>query len=264
MKKIRFDLVEVTLIVLLAVVVTARVQRDVPTPVPGPHLVELDLLDELRKRFGPERFSQGPEEWLIRDFFDDRRNGVFLDVGAYHPVNFSNSYRLERDLGWSGVAIDALEGFARPFAELRPRSRFFTAFVGDSDLGEATLHLDPEQALVASGDPEFTATFTSKAVPIQVRRRTLDSILQEAGIHNVDFVSMDIELGEPAALQHFNLGYYKPELLCLEAHAKSRQAILDIMTRAGYVVVGKYLRVDEPNIYFTPLVAQASTSPPTP
>ncbi|MBK5296201.1 MAG: FkbM family methyltransferase [Vicinamibacteria bacterium] len=155
-------------------------------------------------------------------------------------MKYSNSYRLERDLGWSGVAVDALEQFAKPF-------------VGDSDHGEATLHVDPEQALISSGDEGFTATFTSKAVPIQVRRRTLDSILREAGIQKVDFVSLDIELGEPAAPRAFNLAYYKPELLCIEAHAKSRQAILDIMARAGYVVVGRYLRVDEPNIYFMPL-----------
>ena len=251
--RVRFDILELAAAVLLAVIVTIAVHPYLPLPNDAPTLVEPDLLGGLQKRFGLKRYSQGPEEWLVRDFFDDRRNGVFVDVGAYHPVEYSNSYRLERDLGWSGVAVDALEQFAKPFAELRPKSQFFTAFVGDTDHGEATLHVDPEQALIASGDKSFTATFTNKAVPIQVRRRTLDSILREARIQKVDFVSLDIELGEPAALRAFNLAYYKPELLCIEAHAQSRQEILDIMARAGYVVVGRYLRVDEPNIYFKPL-----------
>jgi FkbM family methyltransferase len=252
MKRIRFDIIEVAGILLLAVMATSSLQRH-SRPAGGPHMIEGDLLADLQTRFGSERYSQGPEEWLIRDFFNDRRNGVFLDVGAFHPVTFSNSYRLERDLGWTGVAIDALKQFAKPYAEMRPKSRFFTAFVGDSDAGEATLHVDPEATLVASGDAAFTAEFTSKAIPIQVRRRTLDSILREAGVTKVDFVSLDIDLGEPAALKGFSLADHQPELLCIEAHAKSRQAILDIMTRAGYVVVGRYLRVDVANLYFSRL-----------
>jgi FkbM family methyltransferase len=251
--RLRFDVVEVAGILLIAVVATTFLQQQLQPRQRGPHMIEGNLLGELQTRFGHELYSQGPEEWLIRDFFNDRRNGVFVDVGAFHPVNFSNSYRLERDLGWTGIAIDALKEFAKPFAELRPHSRFFTAFVGETDTGEATLHVDPDIALVASGDPAFTAEFTSKAVAIQVRRRTLDSILREAGVTKVDFVSLDIELGEPEALKGFSLADHQPELLCIEAHRKSRQAILDIMTRAGYVVVGRYLRIDEANLYFTPL-----------
>ena len=34
---------------------------------------------------GQSHSSQFLEEWLIRDFFNDRREGIVLDVGAYHP-----------------------------------------------------------------------------------------------------------------------------------------------------------------------------------
>lgn len=252
MKRLRFDWIEVGGLLLAAVVVTIVLM---PRPRPGtvaPRMIEGELLSGLENRFGKEKYSQGPEEWLIRDFFNDRRDGVFVDVGAYHPVEWSNTYRLERDLGWHGVAIDALKEFAKGYAESRPKSRFFVAFVGETDQGEATLYVDPEQAAVASSDPTFTATFTNKAVPRKVPRRTLDSILRESVIGKVDFVSMDIELGEPDALKGFDLTGYQPELLCIEAHAKTRQAILDTLAAAGYVVVGRYLRVDEANLYFTP------------
>jgi FkbM family methyltransferase len=255
MKGLSFDGIEVAGLVLMAIVATMFLM---PRPAPitiEPRIAEGELLSELEHRFGKDKYSQGPEEWLIRDFFDDRRDGVFVDVGAFHPVNWSNTYRLEHDLGWHGVAIDALKEFAKPYASLRPKSRFFTAFVGDTDQGEATLHVDPEQAAVASADPSFTSTFTNKAVPRQVPRRTLDSILREAGIGKVDFVSMDIELGEPDALKAFNLSEHRPDLLCIEGHAKTRQAILDAMASAGYVVVGRYLRVDQANLYFTPRAA---------
>jgi hypothetical protein len=42
-------------------------------------------------------------------------------------------------------------------------------------------------------------------------------------------------------------------LVCIEAHPEVRQEILDYFARNGYVVVGKYLRADIWNLYFTPL-----------
>jgi hypothetical protein len=35
-------------------------------------------LAALQARYGSSRNSLGPEEWIIRDFFGDRRGGVFL------------------------------------------------------------------------------------------------------------------------------------------------------------------------------------------
>jgi hypothetical protein len=34
--------------------------------------------------YAPKAFSEGNEEIIIRHFFRDRRDGFFLDVGAYH------------------------------------------------------------------------------------------------------------------------------------------------------------------------------------
>jgi FkbM family methyltransferase len=253
MRRLRFDAIELAGLVAFAVVATVTLMPARPNRVSvAPLMAEGELLNQLEARFGREKYSHGPEEWLIRDFFNDRRDGVFVDVGAFHPVNMSNTYRLERDFGWRGMAIDALAEFSSGYAKSRPRSKFVLAFVGDVDQGEATLHVDPDQAVVASSDQAFTAKFTSKAVPRQVPRRTLDSILAEAGIEKVDFVSMDIELGEPDALKAFDLARHRPDLLCIEAHVKTRQAIIDALAAAGYVIVGRYLRVDETNLYFTP------------
>src|SRR5688572_25919965 len=83
----------------------------------GDFPVPLDAADgvfagQLRERYGPSRNSEDLEEWIVRDFFNDERNGVFLDVGANHHQERNNTYYLETSLGWSGVAIDALPQFA--------------------------------------------------------------------------------------------------------------------------------------------------------
>jgi len=37
--------------------------------------------------YGPKHFSEGDEAVLIRHYFKDRKDGFFLDVGAYHYRN---------------------------------------------------------------------------------------------------------------------------------------------------------------------------------
>ena len=207
------------------------------------------------KRYGLDKFSQGPEEWLIRDFFSDMRNGVFLDVGAYDATRWSNTYRLEHDLDWSGIAIDAIREFETGYRRFRPHSRFVVAFVADRNAGVETLHLNLDEPPTSSGTDAFTRRLTKKTVARQLAVRTLDGILQENHVDRIDLLSMDIELGEPMALQHFSIDRYRPRLAVIEAHGQTRQAILDYFTRARYTVVGRYLHVDTQNLYFAPLDA---------
>jgi hypothetical protein len=68
---------------------------------------------------------------IVREFFDGRRDGVFVDVGSAHYRDLSTTYFLEKELGWSGIAIDALEHWKPGYAEHRPRTRFFNYIVTD-------------------------------------------------------------------------------------------------------------------------------------
>src|SRR5437868_15135190 len=76
---------------------------------------------ELSRAFGPSRHSQFLEEWIIRDFFHDKRNGVFVDVGAADPRQASNTYFLEQHLGWSGIAVDAQDTYRSAWEQFRPK-----------------------------------------------------------------------------------------------------------------------------------------------
>jgi FkbM family methyltransferase len=212
-----------------------------------------DAMTELRpieEKFGPDRFSRGVEEWAIRDFFQDRRDGVFLDVGANHYMHDNNTYFLESKLGWSGVAVDALEEFAAGYTAHRPRTRFVAAFASDVPNRSTQLFVPDGNKGVASSNKEFTVREGTPGKPRTVPTTTLDVLLEQAGIQALDFMSMDIELAEPLALKGFDIDRYAPALVCIEAHPDVRQQILDYFTAHHYVVVGKYLRADSQNLYF--------------
>jgi hypothetical protein len=110
----RFDLVELGLIVAIVGLAAYLAPRPEPP----------DEADALEAAYGSARNSENEEEWIIRDFFKDRRGGVSVDVGAAHYKSASNTYYLEHDLGWSGIAIEPLRHFAADWARYRPGTRF--------------------------------------------------------------------------------------------------------------------------------------------
>jgi FkbM family methyltransferase len=246
--KPRFDLLELTLIALAT---TVLLYLSISRPSPG---VSPDVSEGawLSKAYGPARNSEHEEEWAIRDFFHDRREGFFVDVGANDYRRFSNTYYLETTLGWSGLAIEPQRQFESDYRKYRPRSRFLPFFIADVSNMEATMYYVKNNPLVTSSDKAFTERYGPDAVAIQTPTITLDDLLTREKVANVDFLSMDIELAEPKALKGFEIERFRPALVCIEAHPEVRQQILDYFQRHRYVVVGKYLRLDTANLYFAP------------
>lgn len=230
----------------------------------GSELKREVLSDELAPfltRFGPPRYSSHEEELFVRDFFGDRRDGVFVDVGASHYRDRSNTYFLEQTLGWSGIAVDPLAEFAAGYRQYRPRTRFFAMFVSDRSDEHAKLYVG-QNSLFSSTQQAFTDSFTNVQRIIEAPTITLTDLLTAERVSDVDFLSIDVELHEPQVLAGFDLDRFRPRLVCVEAHPQVRQDILDYFTRGGYVVVGKYLRPDPQNLWFTPLSPSAISKAP--
>ena len=204
----------------------------------------------LHARYGGALYSQDDEETLIRAFFDDRRNGVFLDVGAGDPVKNSTTYYLEKHLGWHGIAVDALAEYAGDYARLRPATRFFSYFVGDKSGGKRDFYASPEKDFSSgTGDDPRGGAYQKR----QVSTTTLDDLLAREGVAHVDFLSLDIEGAEPAALAGFTIGRYQPGLACIEIHSPAHgRAISEYFTLRGYREITAYRAMDPINRYFAP------------
>lgn len=208
-------------------------------------------IEALEKKYGPSHFSQGVEEWILKDFFKDRRNGVFVDVGANDHQKGSNTYYLENVLAWSGVAIEPQVKFAAGYKEHRPRTVFIPLFVSDVSNEHATLYVTNND-LVSSSVREFTEAW-GDVTPTTATTATLDDVLDRLKIERIDFLSMDIELGEPKALAGFSIARFAPALVAIEAHVAVRQQIIDYFARHDYALVGRYWRADVNNFWFAPV-----------
>ena len=214
---------------------------------------------EPRKNFlksGIEMYSQGKEEVIIRDFFQDRRGGFFLDVGCAWPMRNSTTCFLELHLGWSGIGIDALAQYGDQWAKKRPNTKFVSYAVSDRSGDTVTFYqakwpgnssLIKDQAAKDGREEDVT--------PIQVETITLTDLLDANGVEKIDHLTIDIEGAEPAALAGFDIERFRPELVCIEAHVgetrgANEAGFLKYFGDHGYELIEEYLPYDAVNWYF--------------
>ena len=213
--------------------------------------------DERKDILGREKklYSQKQEELIIRDFFQDREGGVFLDVGSAWPVRNSTTYYLEKHLGWSGIAIDALATYAPLYEKKRPHTRFYSYVVTDVDDSTVTFWVAGARPGRSSTD-EARLPEAGGKTKVELPTVTLDTLLQRAGVEKIDFLSMDIEGGAPKALAGFDIEKYAPELVCIErdegAAGAGSRGLIAWFEEHGYRRLRRYDVYDRVNMYFTP------------
>jgi hypothetical protein len=123
--------------------------------------------------------------------------GYYVDIGAYHPVDASNTYCLYK-LGWSGLNIEANPDYIPLFNELRPRDR--TVNIGLSSVEEIrTYHKFSFAQLNGFFDEKRIQEITDKGFQhlgsIDLKCMPLDIVISDCvpRDQSIDFLSVDIE-----------------------------------------------------------------------
>ena len=102
-----------------------------------------------------------------------------------------------------------------------------------------------------------------KPKPIQVATITLNDLLDRNGVETLDFLSMDIEGAEPAALAGFDIERFRPALVCIEAHGAGGEEIAAYFQAHGYERIDEYLQHDRVNWYYKPKGAPDGEASPS-
>ncbi len=159
------------------------------------------------------------------------RNGFFIEVGANNGYNQSNTYFLERMLGWNGVLIEAIPELYQKCRRERRSSRVYNCALVSNDYAGSSVEmhfvdvmsvvegaLKTEEAQADHIRTGLEVTKIKHTYRVQVPARTLKSILDEIpNISEIDFFSLDVEGYELNVLQGLNLQKYKPKYILVEA-----------------------------------------------
>ena len=204
-------------------------------------------------------YSNFDEELIIRDFFQDRKGLFYVDVGCARPVKGSNTYYLEKHLGWTGIGIDALEDYAEAWKEMRPNAKFLRHLVSNKSGGTEKFFRSYGRGISstnrewASGKA-FGEEFPTEEIPIETI--TLNDLLDREGVTKIDLVSIDIEGHESKALAGFDIERFQPGLVVIERQINKpkMQAIYNYFINHGYERIERYRAFDTVNDYYRPKV----------
>ena len=203
------------------------------------------MLHEVRRALGDgyRYASQAGQDREIDRIFGGTAGGTFVDVGAYDGVTGSNTLFLEQVRGWSGVLVEPVAA-QRARAEVARKAPCLACAVaaepGEADFVEITAGYTQMSGLSASYDAGLLRTVRANPrhaeVTTTVPCRTLSQILDEAGLPDPDFVSLDIEGGELDVLRAFPFDRHRVGAWAIENNAGTT-ALREIMEPAGYVLV---------------------------
>ncbi|MAE65755.1 MAG: SAM-dependent methyltransferase [Phycisphaeraceae bacterium] len=180
---------------------------------------------------------------VLRRILLHRRGGFYVDVGAHHPMRFSNTYHFYQR-GWRGINIDATPGSMEAFAV--HRSHDVNLEIGVSAQGgdltfyrfdEGALNgFCRERALDRDGCSRYRleSTLTVATAPLS---RILDDHLP-AG-QEIDFLNVDVEGMDLEVLCSNDWRRYRPHIVLAEEldEAEEKPAgspITQFMRKQGY------------------------------
>jgi FkbM family methyltransferase len=182
-------------------------------------------------------FPYGDEARLTEQFFRDTDHGFFVDVGAYEPVDRSQSWPLEQR-GWRGLLVEPRPDLADRLRGARRAPVFAVACSSPANAGKS-LPLYSGGGQHASLRPDYyIAGFKGRTLEtVEVPIRTLDDILEEVGAPTpLDFVSIDVEFHEIEVLDGFDIRRWRPRLILIE-DVRADLRIHRYLRRRGYAWV---------------------------
>lgn len=188
-------------------------------------------------------FSQFGEDAIVRTQFRGRNEGIYVDVGAYHPTLYSNTYALYRR-GWSGIAVDP-NGAMRPLFRLfRPRDSFVCAAV-DAEPADRLYRSYVDGAYNTFSDEQAKVLAARSILPRSTSSlpvRPLRELLAPFELKRIDFMNIDVEGMDEAVLESHDWNI-RPRVLAVEIHgfdpdAPQESGTYRFLREKGYALIG--------------------------
>ena len=167
--------------------------------------------------------SEFGQDTAVLEYFDYRRGGFFVDVGAAEPIRNNNTFRLENEYGWNGIAIEPHSTYAARWRKSKRTCHFVEALVlneerkveyNQSDYGSWTSNYFVGDF---RGGPSGIGP---NGVKRKLTSRTLTSILDEHNApRHIEFLSIDVERAELWVLQGIDWDKYSFGVIMVERTA---------------------------------------------
>jgi len=158
-------------------------------------------------------------------------SGFFIEAGGSDGYTQSNTWHLEKYKKWRGILVEPNPDAAELCRNERPNSVVYNyalvsnTFEGDSIKllrriaynGDPGLMSTPVDSSIRSNEIwSAPQTTVDKSEEIEVSATTLNDILENSDIDEIDFLSLDVEGYEAEILKGLDLKKYSPKVILVE------------------------------------------------
>lgn len=169
--------------------------------------------------YGKFSYSQEGEDIILDKIFEGKKDGFYVDIGAFHPFKYSNTQKLY-EKGWNGINIEPNKGNCKLFNIARKRDINLNIGIGSKNATQ-TYYTFEDPALNTFDHYNYEAVINSG------QSRFLRSYKQEIKDPNyiiniylknkvVDFLNIDAEGFSYLIVESFLKKGIQPEVICLE------------------------------------------------
>jgi len=204
--------------------------------------------------FWNEKYTSqaGQDKIIKKNFFDGKKNGFFIEIGAYDGIIGSNCYHFERFLNWDGIAIEPSNV---QFEKLKRNRKCKILNKAISDEVKEVEFIEVTEGLTQmSGinNSSFKRNINiisnnqpSKTKSISLKTITFDEIAPKN--RDIDYLSIDIEGGEMNLLKSIDFKINNIKVVSVENNLPKEQNFKNFFEKINF----KYLdRIGQDEIFY--------------
>ena len=171
--------------------------------------------------YSKKSFSQFGEDIVLSTFIDVAQKGFYVDIGAYHPIKFSNTYYFYKN-GWNGINIDARPESMNLFKIKRKRD--INLEIGISEKNEESDFYIFKEPAYNTFSKERSDLYIKQSIKfekrVSIKTRRIQDILDQYLPMNskISFMSIDVEGLDLVVLESNNWEKYCPKYILIESH----------------------------------------------
>ena len=215
-----------------------------------PEKIKSEINAEYFRKYYPQEyggvnfsFSQQGEDLALSRYFQGKKNGFYVDIGAFHPLMYSNTY-LFYLRGWKGINVEPNPDIIPLFLEKRPRDKTLNFAIGNATQPLAYYRF--EGAAINTFDEAHKEKWLQRPGTVlkdilMVQQVPLITLFEEQLPEGtkIDFLDVDVENLDLKVLQSNDWNRYRPELVLAEHdfdfnEARIETPLVTYMYEQGY------------------------------
>jgi len=189
--------------------------------------------------------SQLGQDIKVINFYNNKENGYFIEIGASDGIHLSNTYLLEQQYKWRGICCEPIPSRFEQLVINRPNSICYNEAVYSNTGSTVDFDISNEADMLSgiSQHIDFHKTVVDRNKrTIQIPTISLLDVLDNANAPSfIEYMSLDTEGSEYEILENFDFEKYTFGLIDVEHNyvEPRRTEIKNLLLSKGYIYKGE-------------------------